>query len=161
MKKLVNRETLFYLIFGVLTTLVNYAVFWLGVHLFGEGAALWVNVVAFVAAACFAYLTNKLYVFESRSWRWSVLRRELPTFFGARIVSFLLEEGGLALCTDVFHVAKYRVLGVSGLMIVKVLLSVVVVALNYVFSKLVVFAQKREQTRGETGEAPWDSSGKR
>ena len=155
MKKLLNRETVLYVVFGGLTTLVNYVVFWLGIHAFGEEAALWVNVVAFVAAAAFAYFTNKLYVFESKSWRWEVLRRELPSFFGARIVSFLLEEGGLALCTDVLHVARYRFLGVNGLMIAKVALSVVVVVLNYLFSKLYIFARKE---RKDDGEAVQDSS---
>ena len=149
MKRLLNRETVLYVIFGGLTTLVNYVVFWLGIHAFGEDAALWVNIVAFIAAAAFAYFTNKLCVFESRSWRWEVLRRELPSFFGARIVSFLLEEGGLALCTDVFHVARYRFLGVNGLMIAKVALSVVVVVLNYLFSKLYIFSRKERTDDGE------------
>ena len=153
MKKLLNRETVLYVIFGGLTTLVNYVVFWLGIHVFGEDAALWVNVVAFVVAAAFAYFTNKLYVFESRSWRWAVLRRELPSFFGARIVSFLLEEGALALCTDVLHVARYRVLGVNGLMIAKVALSVVVVVLNYLFSKLYIFARKGNACDGQEAQS--------
>ena len=158
MKRLLNRETVLYVIFGGLTTLVNYVVFWLGIHAFGEDAALWVNVVAFIAAAAFAYFTNKLYVFESRSWRWEVLRRELPSFFGARIVSFLLEEGGLALCTDVFHVARYRFLGVNGLMIAKVALSVVVVVLNYLFSKLYIFSRKERTDDAEDAAHHSDSN---
>lgn len=139
MKKLLNRETILYLVFGGLTTLVNYAVFWLGIRLFGEDRALLVNLVSFVAAAVFAYVTNKLFVFESRSWAPAVLRRELPSFFGARIVSFLLEEAGLWLATGPLRAGDYQLLGVSGVMIAKVILSVAVVVLNYLFSKLFIF----------------------
>lgn len=139
MKKLLNRETVLYLVFGGLTTLVNYIVFWAGIRLFGENMALLVNVVSFVAAAAFAYVTNKLFVFESKSWAPAVLRRELPSFFGARIFSFLLEEAGLWLATGPLHAGDYRLLGVSGVMVAKVLLSVLVVVLNYLFSKLFIF----------------------
>lgn len=139
MKKLLNRETILYLVFGGLTTLVNYLVFWLGIRLFGEERALLVNLVCFVAAASFAYVTNKLFVFESKSWAPAVLRRELPSFFGARIVSFLLEEAGLWLATGPLRAGDYQLLGVSGVMIAKVILSVAVVVLNYLFSKLFIF----------------------
>ena len=139
MKKLLNRETLLYLVFSGLTTLVNYLVFWLGIRLFGEERALLVNLVCFAAAASFAYVTNKLFVFESKSWAPAVLRRELPSFFGARIVSFLLEEAGLWLATGPLRAGDYQLLGVSGVLIAKLVLSVAVVVLNYLFSKLFIF----------------------
>ena len=63
MKKIINRETILYLVFGVLTTLVNYAVFWVGIRLFTDKYTLLINAVAFVVAAAFAYVTNKLFVF--------------------------------------------------------------------------------------------------
>lgn len=139
MKRFINRETLLYLLFGVLTTVVNYLVFWLGIRLVGEQYTLLINVVCFVVAASFAYVTNKLFVFESKSWRWTVLRKEVPAFFGARIFSFLLEEAGLWVSTVPLQAGRYTVLGVSGIMIAKIVLSVLVVVLNYVFSKLFIF----------------------
>ena len=139
LEKLLNRETIAYLIFGVLTTLLNWALFWLGTKLFGDRFALLINVFCFLAAASFAYVTNKLFVFDSRSWASAVLRREIPSFFAARVFSFVLEEAGLWLCRDVLHVGRFSVLGVGGLMIAKIVLSVVVVVLNYIFSKLFIF----------------------
>ena len=62
LQKLINRETLTYLIFGVLTTLVNYVVFWLFDRLLTEHWVLVTNAIAFVAAVAFAYVTNKLFV---------------------------------------------------------------------------------------------------
>ena len=152
MKKLLNRETVLYLIFGVLTTAVNYVLFWLGIRLFGVDATLAVNVGCFLAAASFAYVTNKLFVFESKSWAGAVLRREIPAFFSARVFSFLMEEAGLWISMDLLHLDEVdlalRLLGrdltLNGVEIAKVVLSVAVVALNYVFSKLWIFKKGRD-----------------
>ena len=151
LKKFLNRETILYLVFGVLTTVLNWALFWLGTRLFGAKYALAVNVFCFIAAASFAYLTNKLFVFQSKSWSGAVLRRELPSFFGARIFSFLLEEAGLWLSQAVLHAERFSLLGVDGLMIAKILLSVLVVVLNYIFSKLFIFKKPNREEAGEEG----------
>ena len=142
-KKLINRETILYLIFGVLTTLLNLAIFKLGCSRYGNDAALAVNVVAFVAAASFAYVTNKLFVFESKSWNLKLLCREIPSFFGARIASFAIEEAGLCICTEWLNAGQYSFFGINGLIIAKILLSVIVVILNYIFSKLFIFKQTK------------------
>ena len=152
-KRLLNRETVLYLIFGVLTTLVDLAVFWLGKKLLGEDWLLLINAAAFLAAASFAYVTNKLWVFESKSWAPAVLKKELPAFFAARVFSFLFTEAGLWLARDVLHAGErvlwtFKILGhqiqIDGLDLAKILLSVVVVILNYVFSKLIVFRKKEK-----------------
>lgn len=61
--------------------------FGLGILLFGEEYTLLINVGCFIVAASFAYVTNKLFVFDSKSWDWTVLRKEIPAFFSARILS--------------------------------------------------------------------------
>ena len=144
MKKILNRETISYLIFGVLTTIVNYVFFWLGILLFGEEYTLLINVGCFIVAASFAYVTNKLFVFDSKSWDWTVLRKEIPAFFSARILSFFLEEAGLWICIDLLHAGRYSLFGINGILIAKIALSFLVVLLNYVFSKLFVFKKNRE-----------------
>ena len=89
------REESAYLFFGVLTTLINYVVFGV-LHVFwGDEGALAANLIAFVVAVAFAYLTNKIFVFESRSWRPALLIREAASFVAARLFSFGLEEAGL------------------------------------------------------------------
>jgi putative flippase GtrA len=139
MKKLLNKETVLYLIFGVLTTVVNYIAFALGIRALGESFALLSNTIAFIVAVAFAYITNKLFVFESKSWKGSVLVREIPSFIGARLVSFGLEQLGLFIFNDLLHISRYALLGINGLMIVKLGLNVIVVILNYIFSKLFIF----------------------
>lgn len=139
-KRIVNRETILYLVFGVLTTVVNYAVFWLLFRIFGEGGTLLINAAAFICAVTFAYVTNKLFVFESKSWARSVIKKEIPSFLGARLFTFFLEEAGLWLygMTD----ADWAMLGMDGTLVCKAVLTVVVIVLNYVFSKLFIFRKE-------------------
>lgn len=136
--KLCNRETVSYLFFGVLTTVVNYGVFALILHFFGAESTLIANGAAFVAAVAFAYVTNKLFVFESKSWAKEVLARELPSFVGARLFSFAFEELGLLVCIWL-QVERYSLFGLNGILIAKIILSFVVVVLNYFFSKCFIF----------------------
>lgn len=142
--KLCNRETVSYLTFGVLTTLVNYVTFALILCFFGEGSTLAANAVAFVAAVAFAYITNKLFVFRSKSWSRGVLAREISSFVGARLFSFAFEELGLLMCMWL-SVEQYSLFGVNGIMIAKIILSVVVVILNYFFSKFFIFKKPGEE----------------
>lgn len=136
------NETISYLFFGVLTTVVNYIVFWLALRLMGEDGALWANVIAFAAAVLFAYVTNKLFVFNSKCWAWAVLRREFPSFVGGRLFSFALEEVGLWLCVDILSVGDAALFGVNGVLIAKAVLNVVVIAVNYILSKFLIFRKK-------------------
>ena len=142
-KRCFANETISYLFFGVLTTVVNYIVFWLALRLLGEDGALWANVIAFVAAVIFAYVTNKLFVFDSKSWAWSVLCREIPAFIGGRLFSFGLEELGLWICVDVLAVGEYALLGINGVLIAKAVLNIVVIVVNYILSKFLIFRKKK------------------
>ena len=141
-KKLLNRETILYLVFGVLTTLVNFIVFDRMNAALGEKYVLVSETVAFVAAVLFAFFTNKPFVFQSKDWSARTLAREIPTFFGGRILSFLIEAGLVVLARDAFHAGQYELLGINGLTIAKIPIAVIVVILNYVFSKLLVFKKK-------------------
>lgn len=118
-----------YLFFGVLTTLVNYAVY---LPLYnGAGLSATVsNVVAWVAAVAFAFVTNKPFVFGSHDWRMKTLLPELAKFVGCRIGSGLAETAILFVAVDLLH-------GSGNLW--KLLTSILVVVLNYVASKLLVF----------------------
>lgn len=138
------REQLLYLLFGVGTTVVSYAVFWVFHRLLGE-ALVWLSeLISFIAAVIFAYFTNKLFVFESRSWAPRFLLKEIASFLAARIASFLVEEAGMILCVQVLHAGSYSLLGIDGVMLSKILLSVIVVIINYFFSKFYIF--KKRQT---------------
>lgn len=150
-KRLFNKykELILYIIFGVLTTLVNFAAFWLLTKILGESLYLINNAVAWIISVVFAYVTNKLFVFESKSLELKVVIREITEFFAARLFSFAVEEGGLVLFVRLLHFGKYSLeilsFEISGQMIAKVILAVIVVILNYFFSKFIIFTQKTEK----------------
>ena len=144
-KKILNRETVLYIIFGVATTVVNYVVFYLLYNvLWSQSRSLEANAAAFVAAVIFAFVVNKLFVFESKSWSMDTLKREIPSFLAARIGSFGIEEAGLFLCEKVLKLGGVIAITLGGvaldwITVAKVALAFVVVALNSVFCKLFIF----------------------
>ena len=145
LKKLLNRETILYIVFGVATTVVNYIVFHLLYNvLWSQNNSLVANALAFVAAVIFAFAVNKLFVFESKSWSAATLKREIPSFLAGRIGSFGIEEAGLFLCEKVLKLGgviafTLGTVALDWITIIKVALSFIVVILNYVFCKLFVF----------------------
>lgn len=128
------KEVIMYLIFGVATTLVNWLVY--AVLMKMECAMTTANIVAWAAAVLFAFVTNKWYVFESKSLEVTNLVKEFGMFIGSRLVTGLVEIIGLPAL--VYLGMNQRLFGVEGF-IAKIIVSVVVIILNYVFSKLLVF----------------------
>ncbi len=137
------KELLLYIVFGGGTTVVNFLAFALFQVLLGESLYLFSNGLAWLAAVVFAYITNKLWVFESKSWQPKVLWREIPPFLGARVLSFVIEEVGLFIFVDLmkFDTISLTMAGItlSGSLLAKLALAVIVVILNYFFSKLFIF----------------------
>ena len=130
--KFVNRETITYLIAGVLTTVVNFIAYYLFCNIMGIQNLI-ANGIAWVIAVIFAYVINDLWVFRSAR---AGIRREIEKigkFFGARVLSFVVEEAGMFLFVDI--------IGWNN-MIVKAALAVIVIILNYFFSKLYIFNKK-------------------
>lgn len=123
------REILVYLVFGVLTTAVNYVVYLPCYNLLHMSASV-SNVIAWVFAVAFAYLTNKPFVFRSHDWSAKTVIPELAKFVGTRVGSGGLETAILFLTVDV--------IGWNG-NLWKILTSILVVIVNYVGSKLLVF----------------------
>ena len=125
-------DILSYLFFGGLTTVVNYLVYLPCYNLLGFSATV-SNIIAWVVAVAFAYLTNKPFVFKSHDWSMKTVGPELAKFVGCRIGSGLLE-------TAIIFVAVDWLQGNGNLW--KLVTSVLVVILNYVASKLLVFRKK-------------------
>lgn len=124
-----HYDLLIYLVFGVLTTVVNYLVYLPCYNLLCFSASV-SNAIAWVAAVAFAYLTNKPFVFKSHDWSAKTILPELAKFLGCRIGSGAAETLILLLTVDI--------LGWNG-NLWKLATSVLVVLLNYVGSKLFVF----------------------
>ncbi len=121
-----------YLFFGVLTTVVNYLVYLPLLNVVGLPASV-CNMLAWVVAVVFAYLTNKPFVFKSHDWSKKTVLPELSKFVSCRVASGVMETVILFLSVDL--------LGWNG-NAWKLFTSILVVALNYIFSKLIVFRNK-------------------
>ena len=127
------RHVLVYLVFGGLTTLVNWAVYvpltqWLAL-------SAWLGTwIAWCVAVAFAFVTNKPFVFQSHDWSRKVVFPELCKFLSCRVGSGLLEVFLMWLCVDT--------LGWNNL-IMKVITSIIVVIANYVGSRFLVFSKKQ------------------
>ena len=124
-----HYDILSYLFFGVLTTAVNYVVYLPCYNLLHLSASL-SNVIAWAAAVAFAYVTNKPFVFKSHDWSAQTVLPELGKFVGSRILSGALETGMIFVTVDVLFWDGN---------VMKLVTSVLVVILNYVASKLLVF----------------------
>lgn len=118
-----------YLVFGVLTTVVNYLVYLPCYNLLGLSAAV-SNVIAWAVAVLFAYVTNKPFVFRSHDWSLQTVIPEFAKFVGCRVASGGAETLILLLTVDI--------LGWNG-NLWKLVVSVLVVIANYFGSKLLVF----------------------
>lgn len=141
------KEILSYLFFGVLTTAVN----WLAFSLFVKGLGMTdgiaynvANVLSWVLAVLFAFVTNKLFVFESKTWKPATALREFFSFVGARLTTGAIEWVGVPFLTN--HGLGAPLFGVKGLW-AKISVSFLVVILNYVFSKFLIFTKKDKNSK--------------
>lgn len=160
--KFFTKEIVSYIFFGVLTTAVNLLTFYLFKELFisigWEGilntllsSAGWekaldflsdgsdyldANTIAWVVGVLFAFFTNKLFVFESKSWKPSVAGREFIGFVGARILSFVAESLLMFLMVTVLSWNE---------LVAKIIVGIVVIVMNYVFSKLFIFKKEKAE----------------
>ena len=125
------KSQLLYLFFGGCTTLVNVAVYGLCAHVADLSTTLSI-VIAWVISVLFAYLTNRTWVFESQAHTAGDILREMGSFFLGRSATGVLDFVIMYVCVDR--------LGLPD-MPIKLLSNVVVIVLNYVVSKLIVFAK--------------------
>lgn len=136
------KEIIMYLIFGVGTTAVNWIIYTLLVVLGEEVNLTFANIIAWVGAVAFAYITNKLWVFESKSWNPKIVWKELGMFLSARMFSGVFEIGVFPILVRMGM--NQAIFGVEG-MLAKIVIGVLVIILNYIFSKLLVFKKKEAQ----------------
>lgn len=122
-------DVVVYLVFGVLTTVVNYLVYLPLYNWMGISAAV-SNIAAWVVAVAFAFLTNKPFVFQSHDWSRKTVLPELSKFVSCRVASGAMETAIIFLTVDLMQWNGN---------IWKLITSVLVVILNYFASKLLVF----------------------
>lgn len=128
LKKILNKETILYLIFGVLTTIVNILTFSIMERLTTN--LLFNNTVAWICSVLFAFITNRNIVFQSTGNK----LKELFLFFGARIVSLLFDNALIFILIEKLMLNN---------ILSKIIVNVFVVVINYILSKLIVFKKEK------------------
>lgn len=137
--KLFNRETISYIVFGVLTTVVCLLSYELIIFMLTGGGELNVlqmniaNIGSWIIAVAFAFVTNKFFVFQSKAVKFAVLFKEITSFVGARVVSLGFEIVWMNVMVGVLHINDS---------IAKIGAQFGIVVMNYVFSKLFIFKNK-------------------
>ncbi|MBR6365413.1 MAG: GtrA family protein [Lachnospiraceae bacterium] len=142
-----HRETLSYLFWGVMTTLLNFVCFLICFYAFHFTATV-SNVIAWIVAVIFAFFVNKIFVFRSKQWELKKVSYEFWTFIAGRLLSLGFETLFLYITVDLFHFEAS---------IMKLIASVVVMIMNYITSKL--FSFKKEKPQNADAETQGDTNG--
>lgn len=152
-----NRELISYVFWGGMTTVVSWVVYFICRLCLPESFSFLTenldtntviykilnvllttkvisNIISWIISVAFAYVVNKLFVFESKSWEAKLVFREVWQFVSARLVSFILADW-------LIFALLVEVCGFNDL-IVKIIVNVIVIIMNYIFSKLVIFKKK-------------------
>lgn len=123
------KDVFFYLVFGVLTTVVNIAVYWISVHILGTSVMVG-TILAWALAVFFAYITNRTMVFHSSATGADEILKEIVSFFACRIGTGVVDWAIMLIFVTILHFND---------MIVKILANIIVIVLNYILSKFVIF----------------------
>ena len=127
-----HKDILMYLIFGVLTTIVSYGIYFPLYNLLFWPATL-CNVLSWIGAVVFAFVTNKIFVFRSKDWSGRAAFTEFYKFVGSRLASLVVETAIIFVTVEVLFLDGN---------IMKLVASLIVVIMNYITSKLIVFRRK-------------------
>lgn len=127
------KEIINYLVFGVLSTLVNFITYFITARVIGIDEVI-SNGIAWFCSVLFAYITNKLFVFESKTNSLKAFCKEILSFFLARVVSGIFcDVGTFAIMVKVLNIND---------VVSKVVTQIMVIILNYILSKVVIFRKK-------------------
>ena len=132
-----HREIISYLFWGGMTTIVSWGSYSLFVLILKSVTVS--NILSWICAVLFAFITNKIWVFRSRIWSLTVVLPEFWKFIAYRLATGALEIIGVPFLVKIG--LNQQIFGIDGI-VAKVLVSVAVVILNYVSSKLSVFKKR-------------------
>lgn len=137
-------EVFIYLFFGGLATVVNIVTYAMAFQLFHLSWPV-SNAISWICSVLFAYVTNKVWVFQSKTGNFKELAWEFGKFVFARVVSFGMDMICMYLFIDMLH---------TGNLIAKIITQVVVVVANYVFSKVFIFKKAEIIEDEKTNSSP-------
>lgn len=126
------KDVILYLFFGVLTTIINILIYALSTKVFGI-EYLASNIISWIISVAFAFFTNKIFVFKSKTNTKILMLKELMSFYYYRLLSLIIEMVLLYICVDLLKINDLAM---------KILTNIIVIVLNYFFSKFLVFKNK-------------------
>lgn len=126
------KDIVLYLFFGVCTTLVNVIAYWICAHPLDINT-MTSTIIAWVLAVLFAYITNRNWVFQSEAHTSKDILKEIMSFFGCRFATGIVDWACMFIFVQLFCLND---------IFVKVATNVLVVVLNYVASKIIIFRKK-------------------
>ena len=134
MKKIIlkYKSIIAYLFFGVLTTLINWGSYFLCYNIV-QIPNVPSTIIAWILAVAFAFITNKIWVFGSKSFNGKVLLYEIWTFLAARLITGILDVVIMYFAVDVFAMNST---------VWKLISNIIVIVLNYIFSRLIIFKKE-------------------
>ena len=127
------QDIIAYLFFGVCTTLVNVISYYLCAHILNMGT-LPSTIIAWILAVLFAYVTNRKWVFKSKAKKKNEIVKELGSFFACRLATGFIDWGMMLIFVDYLHFHD---------VLMKVIANIIVIILNYIASKLIIFKEKK------------------
>ena len=141
-KKIINKEIILYVIFGVLTTIVNLIAYYLFSNIININYLI-SNAIAWIISVVFAYITNKFFVFNSSDINKDVIIEEFIKFMNCRLISGLSEVVLLFLFVDLLLMND---------IVAKLIIGVLVALINFIFSKVFIF-KGIDELRSEVNKA--------
>lgn len=126
------KDVIPYAIFGVLTTIVNIASYYVAAH-FLKMPIMISTVIAWLLAVLFAYVTNRKWVFHSNANTVREIITEIAAFFSCRIATGIVDWGCMWIFVDILDCND---------VVIKAIANVLVIVLNYIASKLLIFKEK-------------------
>ncbi|MBQ7069252.1 MAG: GtrA family protein [Synergistaceae bacterium] len=132
---MMSKSLIMYIIFGALTTAVNFVIYYTFYNVVHVSNVISV-ITAWFFAVTFAFITNKLFVFESKSFDKKILFHEISTFFGCRITTGILDVLIMYVSVDLLT---------YNAMFSKLTSEIIINVLNYVASKVIIFGKNKNE----------------
>ena len=127
------KELFFYAVFGVGATVINIVSYRVLANIFGKKYFLIANIIAWILAFIFAFITNKLFVFESKSWEAQIAMKEFVGFLSARLATGILDTVLMWFFVSIISLDDT---------LSKIIINILVIIINYIASKFFIFKKE-------------------
>ena len=127
------KELFFYAAFGVGATVINIVSYRVLANTFGKKYFLIANIIAWILAFIFAFITNKLFVFESKSWEAQIAMKEFVGFLSARLATGILDTVLMWVFVSIISLDDT---------LSKIIINILVIIINYIASKFFIFKKE-------------------